>query len=95
MELKLSKPQVVSAGKADQSEAQKGDQIGDAISEYATWTLLGIAMERHQEGRLLEAKILYQTVLEREPDHDDAQNLLDLLMKQFDEAESNILAVSN
>ena len=52
-------------------------------------------MERHQEGRLLEAKILYQTVLEREPDHDDAQNLLDLLMKQFDEAESNILAVSN
>ena len=56
--------------------------------------LLNTALQHHRSGRLVEAEQVYREILNREPDHPDAMQLLGTLADQCGHHEQAVELIS-
>ncbi len=66
------------------------DAVVESEDSVSLEGMIDIAVEHHQAGRLLDATILYQQVLDAEPRHVDANHLLGVIAYQEDRFDAAI-----
>ena len=60
------------------------------MEKTAIANTLSLAIENHKEGNLEEARVLYRTILNSNPDHPDANHNMGILLSQLNKNEEAI-----